>query len=209
MLDTGSQVCILTQTPRKGAGPPPESVKPDKNAPGCDFDFSAVVIVAASKYRATVATIRARGVEYDLDFDSHGRPMEARLVHSYDTGIYARAKGSYRRMPNSNGVYCLGLTRDEFFNFFTNPFYIETTSDGKELIRMDWDLKSGGYSSYRGQSDDSPTEVHAEVEKKQFEHWVDIPEGAENCKYFHAVAFDDQDEEMNRSQVVATSASLP
>mmetsp|Transcript_16630 Transcript_16630/g.39893 ORF Transcript_16630/g.39893 Transcript_16630/m.39893 type:complete len:96 (+) Transcript_16630:885-1172(+) len=60
-----------------------------------------------------------------------------------------------------------------------------------------------------GQSDDSPTEVHAEVEKKQFEHWVDIPEGAENCKYFHAVAFDDQDEEMNRSQVVATSASLP
>uniref|UniRef100_A0A7S1NX41 Uncharacterized protein n=1 Tax=Vitrella brassicaformis TaxID=1169539 RepID=A0A7S1NX41_9ALVE len=190
----------------------------------------------------------ARGLEYDLYFDSDGRPTEARLVNEYDTGIYAFAMGSYRQMPNGNRVYCLGHDKN-YENF--NPFYIETDPQGRELIRMDWMVKKksfiGTYRTGKGPwvaipkwrptallDDNNPTktlrlhflwngatevkkwrimmgnsdgeeltEVFAEVEKKQFEHWIDVPQ-TKKCQYFQAAALDAKGKEMSRSPTVHT-----
>mmetsp|Transcript_36298 Transcript_36298/g.104125 ORF Transcript_36298/g.104125 Transcript_36298/m.104125 type:complete len:133 (-) Transcript_36298:15-413(-) len=62
------------------------------------------------------------------------------------------------------------------------------------------DTRAQKWRVVTGQSDDSVTEVFAEVDKEQYEHWVDIPEGVSKCQYFRAMAFDDQDEEFNRSR---------
>jgi len=196
----------------------------------------------------------SRGVEYDLIFDSDGHPFEARLVYSYDTATRVYAHGSYRRMPNGNGVYCLGLEGTKWQLRGPGPFYVETRH-GKELIRMDWTadadrLQLGGtYRTLKGPWTGTPTwppavvlddknpsntlrlhfswngattvkkwrimrgetvseliDVLAEVEKKQFEHWVDILGGTHKCQYFQAVALDGEGKELKRSKVLGLAA---
>jgi len=214
--------------------------------------FDNGVIAADGKARRG-----SRGAEYDLHFDSHGRPLNARLVNSYDTGILAYAKGSYRRMPNGNGVYCLGVGVKQPRVWTANPFYIEKDSSGRELVRMEWDLHvyrhfleiyraikapwigtpawpptallddnnkaktlrlhfswNGATRLQRwrivtGDSAKEPlTFVYAEVEKRQFKHWVNIQEGMEKCRYFQAIALDDEGEELSRSPVVKTTPCM-
>jgi len=196
-------------------------------------------------------TVISRAVEYDLYFDHDGRPTKARLVNEYDTGIRVGAKGSYRRMPNGNGVYCLGVTKKKRKTLGTNPFYIERDSRGRELVRMEWNsrLYRGYHGTYRtvkapwigtpawpptallddnnkantlrlhfswngatevktwriimGPGGDDMTAV-VEIEKTQFEHWVDVPDGGKKCQYFQAVALNEKGKEMSRSEVVHT-----
>mmetsp|Transcript_13476 Transcript_13476/g.38868 ORF Transcript_13476/g.38868 Transcript_13476/m.38868 type:complete len:351 (+) Transcript_13476:231-1283(+) len=190
----------------------------------------------------------ARGLQYQLSFDSDGCPTKARLVNAYDTGIRSFAMGSYRRMANGNGVYCLGLRKNKNGTVGI-PFYMEVTIDGEELIRMEWTTPHtftyrtvkapwigtptwppkallddnnpakalrlhfswNGATEVKkwrivtGESERSPpTEVLVDVEKTQFEHWVEVPDGAEKCQYFQAIALGAEGKEMSRSPVVQT-----
>ncbi|CEM16813.1 unnamed protein product [Vitrella brassicaformis CCMP3155] len=206
------------------------------------------IYIKSNDYTSHDEMDRSRGAEYDLLFNRHGRPKEARLVNEYHIGITAGALGSYRRMHNGNGVYCLGVSLEKG-KLVNNPFYIETDPDGNLLTKMEWTrfhfTGRSVKSQWIGEPDWDPsilldsnnltktlrlhfswngatevkkwrilmgenenkthlTDVLVEIEKTQFEHWVDVIEGAKKCQYFQAVAIDKKGEEMRRSPIVQT-----
>jgi len=73
-------------------------------------------------------------------------------------------------------------------------------------LHFSWngDTRTQKWRIFMGQYDKPVTVVYAEVERKQFEHWVDVPEGAEKCQYFQAVALDAEGKQMSRSSTVET-----